>query len=202
MRERVRDRARHLVEPVGWLRALLRLEALKRRRLDLGGLHVERYVEPDGAGAPGAGLVQGLVDMVGDGPGIGHGGRMLGDARHDVDDADLLVALLPHPAVALQVGRLGLPGDEQDRRRLEPSGGASRHGVRRPRTRRHAHGPYALRYPRIGLGSEGAGLLVQKRHVLEPLRASERVHQVHRSAAGEHEDMPHPRIGDPVPYVV
>ncbi len=101
-----------------------------------------------------------------------------------------------------QVRALRLAGHEQARRRVEPGRGDAGHRVRRTGTGREHRHAEAVADPRIRFGRDRRRLFVQRRHRLDRFALAERVVQVHRAAAGQHEHVLHAFRGDAAHHVI
>ncbi len=130
-----------------------------------------------------------LFEIAPDIGGVHHGLGELGQRGDHGDDVDLLQAHLAHAAVALQVGALGLAGDEQAGRRVQPGACQPRDRVGSAGSRSQEGATQPARNLGVGLGGHGAGLLVQVRDRFESRVVEEGIVEVHGPAAGDHEDV-------------
>jgi hypothetical protein len=156
-------------------------------RIDGRSLHVERDVDPDRARPAGQGDMHRLFEVAADVGRVHHRLGELGQGRHHRDDVDLLQAHLAHAAVALEVGALGLAGDEQAGRGVEPRAGQAGDGVGPARPGGEEGATQAAAHLGVGFRRHGAGLLVQVRHALDAGMVEEGIVEVHGPAAGHHE---------------
>ena len=168
-----------------------RSEAGQLVRLDLGGLDVERDVEPHGALAAVGGEPDGFFEVKPDFFRLHHHHRILGNRRGHRGDIDLLLAhgadgqrLMPD-----EIGALGLTRDEETRRRFDPRARGAGEGVGAARSSRHEGATEAVGELAVSLGGERAALLVQARDVVELRPFPDRIDEVHAPPARKQKDM-------------
>ena len=169
----------------------------RRRDRRRGALHLQRLlplnvhlgnvlgkIDEAHARSLGLRLLEGLADDLGNRLGLDHLGAVLRDRPKQVDQVQVLVALLMHS----RGGRLARYG--HDRGIVHVGVGHARNQVRRtrPQGRQTDAGP--ARQPPVDIGHEGRRLLVPRRY--EAHRASaQRLHDVEVLLPGDAEDELH-----------
>ncbi len=159
--------------------------------VDERALHIERHVEPHGAGATGAGKEDGFLELLARVARIAKGRRVLRDRAHDVDDVDLLVAQLSEGKLWASRDRrllLHLPGQVDHRHRVEPLADDSGQRIGATRAAGHHRQPEPVSRPRITLGRDRRRLLVMVADVANAA-PPDRIVEVHGTAAGHQESM-------------
>ena len=185
-----------------FVHGLIGREAGESGRIDGHRLHIERDIEPDGAGAAFVGEVHRFIEMVGDGVGVRDRHRVFGDGLHDVDDADFLIAELAQAGAFLDIRAFYLAGEKQAWRRIQPRAGEAGDGVGGAGAGGdHAHAKPAGD-PRIGFRRDGGGLLVQVSDEGDVFALAQRIVEMHRAAAGDEEDMLYVLFSDALKHIV
>jgi hypothetical protein len=77
--------------------------------INLSGLDIERYVDPDRPATAAKSQMDGLFQVKSNGGGVFDGDRVLGDRMDDGDNIDLLHAQDADAGIALQIGPFDLP---------------------------------------------------------------------------------------------
>ncbi len=153
-----------------------RVEAAQRAGIwDGGGLHIERDVDPDGAGAAVQREVVSLFELVADVEGIEHDCGVLGDRLDDRHDIDFLHTELAHAErlagdrVEHAVGTLDLAGEEERGGGVKPGAGDAGDGVGAARAGGDERDAEAVDGFGVAFGAHGGGLLVRVADGLDAL---------------------------------
>ena len=127
--------------------------------------------------------------MIADGLRVGDHRRIFGDRGDDRLDVELLVAHLAQrqPGVADRRLVLHLPRDHQHGNRIDERAINSCDRIGPARPRRDVDQGHALGQPGISLGGHRERLLMMAKNGLDLGMRADRVVEVHRAPAGQHE---------------